>query len=145
MRPQDLGFAEPCQRCIEFVVGLKTEGHGNLQSLPVDDICSHEGIYYRYVCGSCTSRWLIYDWTLFGSMTLEQESADGKYFATVRHAQGQKHGLHEYYPRHYPANEPRPTTLAELWDRGRLIRRLENGLIVFDAEGQSDAGGKGTA
>jgi hypothetical protein len=116
------------------------QGHGGLQSLSVDDTCSHEGFYYRYVCGACTCRWLIYEWCFYGGWILiDQESADGKHFVKRRYEEVKKHGWHEYYPRYYPANEPRaPIILAELWDHGRLIKRLENGVTVYDAEGKPD-------
>jgi hypothetical protein len=144
MRPQDLGFAEPCQRCIEHVVvGLRTgsqcidtylQAQGTLRALPVDDMCSHEGFYYRYVCSACTCRWVIYDWAMFGWVILEQESADGKHLKKANYEEGRKHGWHECYPRYYPANEPRAAiVLAELWDQGRLVKRLENGRVVVDA------------
>jgi hypothetical protein len=150
MRPQDLGFAEPCQRCIEYViVGLRTgsqsintylQGHGALQSLPVDDMCSHEGFYYRYVCSACTCRWVIFEWGSYGWVNVEQESEDGQYYSKGKYETGKKHGWHECYPRYYPANEPRaPILLAELWDQGRPIKQLEDGRIAFDAEGKRDA------
>jgi hypothetical protein len=153
MRPQDLGFADPCQSCIEYVLlGLRTgsqsinsylQGHGTLQSLPVDDMCSHEGFYYRYVCSACTSRWVIFEWGGYGWVNLEQESADGRYYKKANYEEGRKHGWHECYPRFYPANERNaPIVLAELWDRGRLIKRLEEGRLVFDAEGKCDATGR---
>jgi hypothetical protein len=145
MRPSDLGFPEPCQRCIDYVrVGLLTgsqsvpsylEGHGNLQSLSVDDVCSHEGYYYRYQCAVCTCRWLIYEWGWTGWLNIEQESADGGHYARGKYEEGSKHGWHEYYPRYYPAEERHaPIVLAELWDHGRLMQRKVNGALVYQAK-----------
>ena len=140
MRPQDLGFAEPCQRCKSHVlelpkrcryvdIGFILGENDELQTVPGEDRSGAEGYTTYFVCRRCGCRWAVFDWVQIGWVLVEQESADGKYSSSGQFVDGKKHGRHQY-ARYRQGNELVDTLiLSDLWDHGRLVERKEYGPI----------------
>lgn len=149
MRPRELGFGDPCERCVRQVlelpkrcryvdVGYILGAHGDLQTAPGEDRSGAEGYTTYFVCRRCRCRWAIFDWVQVGWVLVEQESADGRYSSKGQYVDGKKHGRHCYSRYRQGGERVDPLILSELWDHGRLLERKEYGPIVIDEAGRED-------
>lgn len=154
MRAEDLGFAEPCERCArqlweglgewcrahcptaELNYAAVLQAHGHLRPAPGPDRSGAEGYSSYVACGLCGCRWRLFDWVAVGWVDLKQESADGRYYSAGQYADGKKHGTHSCN-RYAEGGEPcSPLVLVERWDHGRLVAWEEYGPAALDEAGE---------
>ena len=149
MRPEELGFVVPCERCTgplyeglveicrSYYDGQRLDtsavfaAHGHLQN------ARGCGGLVGVVCGICGARWAVYDVELqFCTLHIWQESTDGRYYCSGHCVDGKRHGGFGYIP-HPKGNERHIAMLfSEWWDHGRLVEWQEYGPSVRDAQGE---------
>lgn len=164
MRPKDLGFADPCQRCLRNLIegGLRSkellEAHGHLKLLKDEYPAGGRFCTQTFACRRCGSRWV--DWVLDNPpwVELNQESTDGLYYErgeyyvskkvrdpdTEWYVNGKKFSLGRYVDgkkhglyRYYRYGQHGGgiLILSDLWDHGRLVEWHEYGPYNGGAHG----------
>ena len=148
MRPEDLGFVVPCERCRGPVWEALAAQCGSYYDGRIDEwalaglgsvLAAHDLLRRvagsdAVACGACGARWRVVDVEpQFRTADVRQESPDGRHFCTGRYEGGERHGPFGYY-----AHRPEggwDLFFAEWWDRGRLVAWQEYGPAEVDAQG----------
>jgi hypothetical protein len=147
MRPEDLGFVMPCERCVlrlwhglkewgeshcpttEFDYASVLQAHGHLRLL--ETVTEKDGevdvIRRCFACRLCGCRWGVFDNSALGWVTIRQESPCGQHVARGEYVDEKKHGLHFYQ------QIGQGLILKEGWSHGRLTAWWEYRPTVRDA------------